>query len=209
MIYLFSIVINFVFSKCLHTHTCIFNINITSVSYKTRGFTTFKNQSSISSMTLFAGSTSSSNKIKINSYSTYPHSCSHSVVHAVTHTEPTRSFFRSFTSCFNRAGARARASIVEGAQTSNAEVDRSYALDQSSWPPNQSAPISPREKPSYGRLQGAKRVALVDSLYDQPFVSFAHSRDSPRPLRSPSVSFHVFLLPRHRFAAAIRSDSAP
>ena len=43
VIYLFSIVINFVFSKCLHTHTCIFNINITSVSYKTRGFTTFKN----------------------------------------------------------------------------------------------------------------------------------------------------------------------
>ena len=43
VIYLFSIVIYFVFSKCLHTHTCIFNINITSVSYKTRGFTTFKN----------------------------------------------------------------------------------------------------------------------------------------------------------------------
>lgn len=162
-------------------------------------------------MTLFAGSTSSSNKIKINSI--YPHSCSHScshaVIHAVTHTEPTRSFFRSFTSCFNRASARARASIIEGARTSNAEVDRSYALDQSSWPPNQSAPISPRATPSRGRLQGAKRVALVDSLYDKPFVSFAHSRDSPRPLRSPSVSFHVFLLPRHRFAAAIRSDSAP
>ena len=63
------------------------------------------------------GSASSSNKIKINSI--YPHSCSHSVIHdhavmhAVTHTEPTRSFFRSFTSCFNRASASARASIVE------------------------------------------------------------------------------------------------
>ena len=156
-------------------------------------------------MTLFAGSMSSSNKIKIKSI--YPHSCSHAVIHAVTHTEPIRSFFRSFTSCFNRASASARASIVEGARTSNAEVDRSYALDQSSWPPNQSAPIPPREKRSHGRLHGAKRVAAVDSLYDQPFVFFAHSRDSPRPLRS-SFSFHVFLLPRHRSAAAIRSDSA-
>ena len=43
VIYLFSFVINFVFSKCLHTHTCIFNINITSVSCKMRGFTTFEN----------------------------------------------------------------------------------------------------------------------------------------------------------------------
>ena len=70
-------------------------------------------------MTLFAGSTSSSNKIKINSI--YPHSCSHSVIHAVmqscmqslTPNQLGRSFVLSRAVSTARAPAPARRSSRE------------------------------------------------------------------------------------------------
>ena len=164
-------------------------------------------------MTLFAGSTSSSNKIKIKSI--YPHSCSHAVIHAViqsfVQSLTPNQFGRSFVLSRAVSTARARAPARRSSREPERPTQKWIVLTHWINPRGHQTKAlrSPRAKRSRGRLQGAKRVALVDSLYDQPFVSFAHSRDSPRPLRSPSVSFHVFLLPRHRFAAAIRSDSAP